>query len=310
MNMLRGIGDAVANARFALVVTALGLYIAGLLLTGERWRVVIAALGTRLSTLRATLINLAGIFIRNATPSTGLGGDATRIALLRVEGLPLAQATAAFAYVRLVEIPPLAITVALSIPAIAGVGDRSRTGLTVVAAAIGFAAAAAWVGRRRLRARLADLEARTGHLRIDRRAAGWAVFYAVAAQAETIARLIVVAAAFGVPLTIQQSAAITWMTLVGGVVPTVGGLGAIDGSIVAGLMLFGIPAETAIAVTLVERAISYVFSTAAGAVALALVGGRTLLRAAWARRPPVSVPERSRPRPLLDREPSEIRQKT
>src|SRR6185369_1320886 len=47
------------------------------------------------------LINLAGIFVRNATPTTGLGGDASRILLLRSEGLPLVRATAAFGYVRL-----------------------------------------------------------------------------------------------------------------------------------------------------------------------------------------------------------------
>src|SRR5262245_58585573 len=107
--LLRGVGDALAHARPGLVGAALALHIVGLVITGERWRVVIAALGSRLPLLRTILINLAGIFVRNATPTTGLGGDASRILLLRSEGVPLPQATASFAYVRLAEIPPIAL---------------------------------------------------------------------------------------------------------------------------------------------------------------------------------------------------------
>jgi uncharacterized membrane protein YbhN (UPF0104 family) len=277
--ILRGIGGALAHARLSVVALAVALHVVGLLITGERWRVVIAALGSRLPLYRTTLINLAGIFVRNVTPTTGLGGDACRIALLRAEGVPLAQATASFAYVRLSEVPPLALVVALSAPAIATLINRSRTALAVGAAAAVVAVVALWCARHRLRAHAASIWARTAHLRIDRAAAGLAVFYATLAQMETIARQIVVAAAFGMSLTIEQSATITAMTIVGGFVPTVGSIGAIDGSMVAGLMLFGATAETAVAMTIVGRAISYALSTAAGAVALAVLGGPGLLRA-------------------------------
>ena len=89
-SMLRGVGSALTHANLTLVAVALALHVAGLVVTGERWRVVIAGLGSRLSLYRTTLINLAGIFVRNATPTTGLGGDASRIALLRAHGVPLA----------------------------------------------------------------------------------------------------------------------------------------------------------------------------------------------------------------------------
>src|SRR5258706_300133 len=87
VELLRGIGAAFANARLDFIIAAIALHLAGLLITGERWRVVVAALGGRVSLLRATVINLAGIFVRNVTPTTGLGGDASRIALLRAEGV-------------------------------------------------------------------------------------------------------------------------------------------------------------------------------------------------------------------------------
>ncbi len=278
MDMLRGVGGALAHARLPLVVLALALNAIGLVITGERWRVVVAALGSRLRLSRTTLINLAGIFVRNATPTTGLGGDASRIALLRAEGVPLARATASFAYVRLSEVPPLAVVVALSTPAIASLVRRSHTALIVTGAAIVVGMAIAWLARHRLRAHVASIRTRTGHLRIGPAPAARAVCCATLAQVETIARQIVVAAAFGVPLTIQQSATITTMGIAGGFVPTVGSLGAIDGSMVAGLMLFGATVETAVAITIVGRVISYGVSTAAGAVALALLGGRGILR--------------------------------
>ncbi len=283
MEMLRGVGGALAHARLPLVALALALHAIGLVITGERWRVVVAALGSRLRLSRTTLINLAGIFVRNATPTTGLGGDASRIALLRAEGVPLAQATASFAYVRLSEVPPLAVVVALSTPAVASLVSRSHTAPIATGAVILVGIAIAWLARHRLRSHAASIWTRTGHLRIGAAPAALAVFYATLAQVETIARQVVVAAALGVPLTILQSATITAMAIAGGFVPTVGSVGAIDGSMVAGLMLFGATVETAVAITIVGRAISYGVSTAAGAVALALLGGRGILRAATKR---------------------------
>jgi uncharacterized membrane protein YbhN (UPF0104 family) len=282
--MPRAILGALTHARIPLVVVALALHLTGLAITGERWRVVVAALGSRLRLWRTILVNLAGIFVRNATPTTGLGGDASRIALLRAEGVPLAQAMASFAYVRLAELPPLALLVALSAPAVAAIAERSRTALAITAAAVAVLAAVFWLARDRARAQIASLRERTAHLRIDRTSAALAVFYATLAQVETIARQIVVAGAFGVPLTAQQSATITAMTIVGGFVPTVGSIGAIDGSMVAGLMLFGASASDAIAITIVGRGISYGVSTAMGAAALALLGGRGIVRAVSARK--------------------------
>jgi len=280
----REVWGALAHARLPLVAAALALHVAGLLITGERWRLVIAALGTRLSLWRVTLINLAGIFVRNATPTTGLGGDASRIALLRADGVPLAAAAAAFGFVRLAELPALALIVALAAPALAAAVRRSATAIAVAAVLATALAALSWVKRDRVRAAIGDAWARTAHLRIRWPAMLAAVGYATLAQAETVARQIVVAAAFGMPLTVQQSATVIALSVVGGLAPTIGSLGAVEGGIAAGLMLFGASAHTAVAITIVERAISYGISTVAGAAALAVLGGRRILRAVNERR--------------------------
>jgi len=277
VDFLRAVADALAQARLPAVAAAIALHLAGLLVTGQRWRSVIDALGSRLTLMRATLINLAGIFVRNATPTTGLGGDASRILLLRSEGLSLTRATAAFAYVRLAEIPAIAVVVACSAPAVAALLQRSSKALLIAAVIAAIAALVLWLRRDWLRRQAAALSNDARHVRIGRGAVVGAILYASIAQAETLARQIVVAAACGMPLTIQQSATISAMAIVGGFVPTVGSVGAIDGSIAAGLMLFGADAHTAITITLIERVISYGFSTAAGAAALAVLGGRSVL---------------------------------
>ena len=281
MSFLRAVGAALAHARPALIAVAVALHLAGLLVTGERWRLVVAALGGRLTLLRSTLINLAGIFVRNATPTTGLGGDASRIALLRAEGVGLTQAAASFVYVRLAEVPALAAVVLLALPAVGALAARSARGIAI--AIVPLALGVAWISRHRLRARLDALRERSAGIRIGAGTCAAAVGYASIAQAETIVRQIVVAAAFGLPLTVAQSATVTALGIAGGLVPTVGSVGAIEGGMVAGLMLCGAPADTAVAITLVERAISYGLSTALGAGALGVLGGRAILRLAAGR---------------------------
>lgn len=277
-HILHGILSALAEARPGYVLAAVALHVTGLILAGQRWRMMTAALGSRLTLLRATLVNLAGIFVRNATPATGVGGDASRIALLCAEGVPLAQATASFAYVRLAEVLPLVVLTAVSMPAAFGALARSPRVMTTALVALALAAALAWAKRRALGDRLRPLWQRGRQVRIGAGAMTQATAYAALCQVESIARLMVVAAAFGTRLTVQQAATITVMTIAGGFVPTVGSLGAIDGTYVAGLMLFGVTAETAVAITVVERAISYGVSTVAGAGAVAALGGRGILR--------------------------------
>jgi len=278
LELIHGVARALAHARIGLVALATALHLGGLIVTGERCRVVVAALGSRLTRARSTLINLAGIFVRNATPTTGLGGDASRIALLRSDGVALPQATAALAYMRAAELPALAAVVGLSLPQIATMADRSARTLATAAGLTAIIAMVGYLNRRRLRSRLTTLWEHTAHVRIAGRPMAVAIALAALAQAETILRQIVVAAAFGLPLTLRQSATVTALSIAGGLMPTVGSLGAIEGGLITGLMVCGAPAETAVAITLVERAISYLLSTVLGAAALAMLGGRAIVR--------------------------------
>ena len=94
-----------------------------------------------------------------------------------------------------------------------------------------------------------------------------------------LGRLLLAARAFGVHLAPDQALVLSVVGVVGGLIPTPGGLGAIEGGLTAALVLFGAPVETALAITLFERGLSYWLGSAAGGVATLLVGGRGLFRA-------------------------------
>jgi hypothetical protein len=267
---------ALSRASPAFVATAAALHLVGLAMMGERWRVIITSMGARITLTRAILVNLAGVFVRNITPASGVGGDAVRIGLFRSAGVPLATATVTLVCGRIVEAPAIAALVLAGLPAIGAAAARSKAALVIVlalGAALGIVAAA-----RRPHGTFAGWRERFGLARLPGHAVAIAAAWATATWLETMVRLMVVSAALGVRLAIAQGAALTVFSIVGGLVPTVGGLGAIEGSLVTGLLLFGVSAGTATAITLVERAITYAFSTAIGAAALAAVGGRDAMR--------------------------------
>jgi uncharacterized protein (TIRG00374 family) len=165
------------------------------------------------------------------------------------------------------------------------VGARLGRPVLAVAVTLGIAVAAAVAYRRLLhdRAWWKSWRDRIAPGALDRRTVVAAVGYSSFVWVQDVARLMIVVAAFGEKLTVPQAAMLSVVTIVGGLVPTIGGLGAIEGGLVGGLMLFGVRADTAAAMTAVERAISYVFATSVGASAFAIVGGRTLWNATRSR---------------------------
>ena len=272
MGFIHATGEALARASAPLVLLALCLHIGGLIVTGERWRVILTRLGSPISLGRAVLVNLAGIFVRNVMPASGVGGDAVRIGLFRAGGASLANAAVALVCGRLAEVPAILVLVAAGLPAVGAALIRWRpgggTGAIVVVAAVGLVVL--W---RPAAARIARLRERFGVVAPPAVAVAAGTAWATLSWLETAVRLMVVSAALGVRLTVPQGAALTVFSILGGLVPTVGSLGAIEGSLMAGLLLFGVPPSTATAITVVERAITYVFSTAAGGAALMAVGG-------------------------------------
>lgn len=266
---------ALATADWRYVAFAVTLYWISVGLGVARWRTALRALGLHLSGRDAFLGLLSGFFINNVTPSGGIGGDAFRIAFVRMRtGTTTKRAIAVGALDKGTDVLCIVGLALLALPTLGYAGHNLQWVGWLVAGILVAVVMAVPSLRRRVVELVQPLRQLNG-LQVAR-----ALGYGVLIWAQDLLRLTVIGQALGISLTIPQTAAISVVTLLGFLVPTVGGLGAVEGGIVAVLYLFGVPATSAAGFALIERGISYFLATGAGAISLALLGGRRL----WARR--------------------------
>jgi uncharacterized membrane protein YbhN (UPF0104 family) len=267
-----------SSARPAYAGAALALYVVSLFIAGVRWRGFLRALGAEATVRRATLATLGGVAAGNLTPAPG--GEACRIALLRAGGrASWQQATVAAIWDRLSELPPILILAAMSLLAVRSLVAGWRTDLILVSLAAALAVAGiAWWRLRGSRSSWADWRSRLAQHRVSGRVFGTGVTYSSLLWLQDVLRLTCATRAFGVVLSPEQIATLSIVAMLGGVVPAMAGLGPVEGGLIAGLLAFGVDLPTAAAVTALERAISYGFSTVAGAVVIGMMGGRPLWR--------------------------------
>jgi glycosyltransferase 2 family protein len=276
-----------ASARPAYVAAALALYTVSLFIVAGRWQRFLRMLGASATVWHAALAGLGGIAVGNLIPSSRLGGEACRIALVRRSGhVTWQQATVAAVWDRLSEVPPIAVLVIMAVVAVRDLPSRWRTlGFAVGALVLVIAAV---VGVRVLRGSSSGLAGWRDRLSLDRLrfsvfAAG--VGFSCLLWLQDALRLTCASLAFGVALSPTKIATLCVLTILGSMVPAVAGIGPVEGSLVAGLVAFGVDLPTAAAITAVERLVSYGFSTSAGALVVALLGGRSLWNAIRYRTP-------------------------
>jgi uncharacterized membrane protein YbhN (UPF0104 family) len=267
-----------ASAKPSYVVAAVTLYAASLWIVGARWRLFIAMTGGQVKLWRAVLATLGGIAAGNLTPSSRLAGEACRIAIGRAGGnMTWRQATVATVWDRLSEVPAIVVLGVMSAFAVGDLALATRSGVIATAVVVGGIGCV--IARRAIlksdgqgavwRERLA-LDA------LSARAFGAGVGYSSLLWLQDFLRLTSVTLAFGVTLSPTQIAMLSMVAMLGGLAPTLGGLGAVEGGLVSGLIAFGVDLPTAAAVTALERAISFGLSTCAGITVIGLFGGRTL----------------------------------
>lgn len=256
------------------------LYAASLLCAGARWRVVVRAVGGTVGWWHATLATVAGVFINNVTPTGRLGGEACRIAVTRLRGtLTIARGALATLCDRLSDIPPVLLLFTLALPVLHRYLSSHLNVVALVLAVLVIATllVGRWL-RSTLRAWMSTWRAELHGAGLPARDLALGFSYSALIWIEDLARLLVVGLAFDVRFSVPQAAALSVIAVAANFAPTVGGLGAVEGGLMGGLALFGVPIETAIAITTVERLISYGFSTVTGGITVALLGGRRLLQ--------------------------------
>ena len=265
-----------STARPIYVLAALALYVVSLFITGARWRGFLRALGSNVTIVEASLATLGGIAAGNITPSR-VGTDPCRISLVRLTTtVTWPQVTLAAAWDRLSEVPSVAILAVMSAIALHRI-DASWT-RTAAWIAGGVAIVGLAIGIHRIRS-TSSPRGWIARLKLDQMtpsvfAAG--VGYSALLWLQDVVRLACDGLAVGVHLTATQTATLAMSTIVGGLVPTVGGLVVVEGGLIAGLVAFGVDLPSAVALTAVERAISYGFSTVSGGLVVLLMAGRSL----------------------------------
>ena len=264
----------VAHARGSLIAAAFAIFLTSLVIVAFRWRLILRALGCSATVWDTGLTYAAGVCLSNVTPARVLGADAFRLAVIRSRTQASVKiAVASILYDRLSEAPAITILALLAL-------SRLRAYWWTAGVVVAIVAAFFLIAPLR-RVATARIVAWHGTL-VGVKMAGTSVAAAIGLSGllylQDTTRIFLIAGAFGVWLTPAQAATMSVIRLLGGAAPVPGGVGVIEGSQIAGLVLFGIPGETATAITIVERAILYVCGTLIGAAALAVLGGRRLIR--------------------------------
>ena len=269
----------IQSVPLAPIALAIGLYALSIVVTGLRWQLVLRAMGVPSRLLHTSLGHLGSIFVNNVTPASRVGGEAYRTAYIHAKtGVTVKQAAASIAFDRGVDLLAFGLVFLLALPTVWPLLDHADN--VMVALGIGAVVVLTVVLVYRLMPRVRTAVSKVKDYfvstEIDRRSLALALIPAVIGWAMDVLRVMIVASAVGVHLDIRQAAALSVLATLGGLVPTVGGIGAVEGGLTAGLVLFGVPLETALAVTLLERSISLVLSTLAGALAALGHGGGRL----------------------------------
>ncbi len=220
----------------------------------------------RLNFIRTMLAQVAGSFVTLVTPAA-VGGAALNVRYLQRNKVPPAVAAASVGVAQVVAFV-LHITLLVVFVAITGARSHSLRPPTwvyfVIAGLVVAALAVAAVprGRRLLRARLApalgEVLPRLLEVLQQPRKLAEGIGGALMLTACYILCLDTCVRAFGGSLAIT-SAAVVYLTgsALGSVVPTPGGLGAVEAALAAGLTATGMPAATAVSAVLLFRLLTF-----------------------------------------------------
>jgi hypothetical protein len=261
------------HIHLGFALAALVIYLSSAYLAGARWALIIRALGATCTAWNAVVTYSAGVFVGNVTPMRTLGNDAVRIALIRMRSdASVKAATASVVYDRASELPAVGVILLIAMPTL------HPSVLVIVAVALVLAVLGLVPSvRGAIAARITKWHDAIVGVPVSRGNVLAALACSMGVWLLDITRITLVAAAFGVFLTPSQAATLTAIRLVSGIAPIPGGVGVIEGTAIAGLVWFGLPVETATAITILERAILFGCGTAIGGVCLTLLGGRRVL---------------------------------
>ncbi len=265
------------------ILLAILVYYISAVLYSYRWKLVLEALKKRVPFSSLVKAMIASIFINNITPMSRSGGEVLRILWLRKKHkISTAIATASVLYERLIEAFPHLIMILLGALYLANF-HFSVTFLGVLLLIYLW-----WKWEN-----IVEWVSKTGKFRLTKEEVksvaslkrnfklNLAVFLLSSLfRVLDVLRLKLVTLAVGINLGWWDIVVLSVANFLFGMVGfTPGAVGFVEGGLVGTFLLLGVPAQKAVAATLLERFISYVLSSVVGFLVLTHAGGSEVWRA-------------------------------
>ncbi|WP_457753949.1 lysylphosphatidylglycerol synthase transmembrane domain-containing protein [Thermococcus sp.] len=268
---------------FELIGIAVALYYLSALIYALRWKVVLNAIGKNIPIIELLRITLSSIFVNNVTPMSRGGGEILRVTwVAKKYKIPIAISTVSIVYERILEIFPI---ISLAVMGLSYFAHH----VILITLSLFLVAIIVWLNWEKivilsfkvLKIKLSHEEL-VNLLSLRKRASltmmGVGLSFLV--WFLDIMRLKVIALAFSWNPSIKFLAIISLANLIFGIMAfTPGGIGIVEGGLIGTLVYFGIPSTLAISITLIERFISYVMSSAVGFATLVVSGGAEIWKA-------------------------------
>jgi uncharacterized protein (TIRG00374 family) len=281
------------NADPVYLTISILLYYLVSLLYAIRLYIILARLDIRASLLDIFVANLFAVAVNNITTSFRVVGEAARAAYIYLKiGGRAVGVVAGIIFDKIVEAAPLTAMALLMLPEAAG--SRSLLAYLVVTIALTVAGIIVsikyWdrvinyvVEYARMRGH--NLEVSDSELKALEILAGDKVVVAATVLLSLVTWVVIAIRLYftalsvgwsnGLPSFILVTIAYTVISIL---TITPGGVGIIEGSLTALFISLGAPPEKALAITLVERVVSYVIGTVTGLLAGIIGGGSVILK--------------------------------
>jgi len=295
--------QALYRANYFLLPLAVFVYLFGLFVWSLRWHVTLSTAGHRIPIRSIYVVIFGGIFINNITPFTYAGGDpiARAYILKKTKNVPYSCGFATILAEYVVDLP---VYIFLLISAVLISLEQTDFWYIIFMIGILIAFIIGWslffvhvlsstTGTRRIakfvskltkvfrrEIKVAKIERNlkgfycsSEQIIKNRKVVLYVIIFTAIIWSIAITRLYVIFMALGyAPRLPMLLFAITMPALVGMIPLLPGGLGTVDATIASVFLFFGTPLEIAISATLIERAITLVFSTLVGAGAISYLG--------------------------------------
>lgn len=276
------VAQRLAEASAPLLATAAVLFLVQVAISAGRWRVVLVAIGTPLPFVQALEFCYIGSFFNQALPSS-IGGDAVRVYKAYRTGIGLGGAISGVMLERVATVVALVLLVLAVQPFFLSRVDAATGRWTLAAAAALLAAAlagmAALMALDRLPARLVRLRpvqplvalaARARRVFLDPAACLAAFLWSFAGHANLTLAVYVMGRGLDLPVSLVDCFALFLPVLLVTTLPiSIAGWGVREGAMVAAFGLVGVPAEGALALSVLFGVTAIVTMLPGGALWLA-----------------------------------------